>query len=153
MIYAILFFGIILLDQITKAVVEANKVHVTVIEDIFSISITRNEGAAFSMLHNQDWAQTFFIIITVLILIGFCIYLIFTKKQSKFFMVSSIMVMGGAVGNFIDRVALKSVRDFIDVHFFANFNVADVFICVGAFLLALYFLFIDEDAIFAKRKQ
>ena len=63
------------------------------------------------------------------------------------------MIMGGAVGNFIDRLALKSVRDFIYPHFFANFNVADAFICVGAFLLVLYYLFFDEDAIFKRKSK
>ncbi len=157
MIYAILFFGIVLLDQLSKAYVEAlfqslNLTSKPIIEDVLLITIERNEGASFGMLGDQPWAQTFFLVITVIVLIGFYLYLVFTKNKSKFFICSAVMIMGGAVGNFIDRLAFKAVRDFIDVRFFIC-NVADIFICVGAFMLAFYFIFLDEDAIFKKKKK
>lgn len=154
MIYAIIFFVMVFLDQITKAVVDANNTQVELIQGVFSISNTRNEGAAFSFLHNVSWAQTFFIIITAIVLIALSCYLIFTKKQSKFYKFSIITVMAGAVGNLIDRIALKSVRDFIFPHFFANFNVADIFVCVGAFLICINIIFLDkEEGVFRKKKN
>ncbi|MBQ2717441.1 MAG: signal peptidase II [Clostridia bacterium] len=145
MLYIIMFFGIVLVDQITKTIIDANNVHIEVIEGVFSISNVRNEGAAFSLFAGKDWAQTFFIVMTVVILIALCVYLVFSKKESKMFKSSMVMIMAGAVGNLIDRIALRSVRDFIYPHFFANFNVADIFVCVGALLLAIYIIFFDRE--------
>lgn len=152
MLYFILFFAIVLLDQISKTVVDALDIHVELIDNIFSVSNVRNPGMAFSWLSDVSWAQTFFIVATTIVVVALLFYFMLSKKQSKLFRTSLIMIMAGAVGNFIDRLALKEVRDFIYVHFFANFNVADIFVCVGAFLLALYIIFFDEDAIFSKKK-
>ncbi len=153
MLYVLLFFGIVLLDQLTKAVIDANNVHIEIIKDVFSISNVRNEGAAFSILYDVSWAQTFFLIMTVIIVLALCLFLIFTNRKSKFMKISIVMIMGGAIGNFIDRVAFKSVRDFIYPHFYANFNVADIFICVGAFLLAVYLIFFDRQVASGNKEQ
>lgn len=153
MLYIIIFFAIVLFDQITKTVVDANNIQIELIDGVFSIYNVRNSGAAFSMFSGEEWAQVFFIITTSIVLIATALYLIFTKNESKFLKTTIVMIMGGAVGNFIDRIALRSVRDFICPHFFANFNVADVFVCVGAFLLAVYILFFGEDAVFGKKKK
>lgn len=151
MLYAIVFVLIVLVDQISKAYVDANNIKQVVIDDIFSIWNARNSGAAFSMFSNEDWAQTFFILLTVVAISFGLAYLILNKKNSKWLNLSIAFILGGAVGNFIDRLAMGEVRDFLFVHFFANCNVADVFISVGGVMLVLYFLFFDDDAIFKKK--
>lgn len=153
MIYAIIFFASILLDQITKAIVDMNDYNITVIKGIFSIDNIRNDGAAFSMFGDKPWAQTFFIVLTVVALLGLAVYMIFKKDDSRWLNVSLALIASGAIGNFIDRLALKEVRDFLFVHFFANFNVADIAITVGGIMLVFYFLFLDKDAIFKKKEN
>lgn len=153
MLYSILLFAIIIADQLSKLVVDAFDIHKVIIPDFFSIDNTRNTGAAFSFLADTSWGQMFFIVLSIIILIGLCLYFIFTKSDSKFQKISIVMIMGGAIGNLIDRIAFRYVRDFIHPHFFANFNVADIFVCVGAIMLFIFYLFIDEEAIFGKRKD
>ncbi|MBR7135759.1 MAG: signal peptidase II [Clostridia bacterium] len=153
MIYAIIFFASILLDQITKAIVDMNDYNITVIKGIFSIDNIRNDGAAFSMFGDKPWAQTFFIVLTVVALLGLAVYVIFKKDNSRWLNVSLALIASGAIGNFIDRLAFKEVRDFLFVHFFANFNVADIAITVGGIMLVFYFLFLDKDAIFKKKEN
>lgn len=149
--YIILFILTLALDQITKIIVDANKMHVCLIEGVLNISISYNEGASFSFLHGVPWAQTFFIVLTVVILIAGLAFLIILKPKSKWLNASIALMFSGTIGNFIDRLAFKCVRDFIDVPFFANFNIADSCLCVGAFMVIVYVLFLDKDAIFKKK--
>lgn len=153
MLYAIVFFAVVIVDQLTKALIEMNNVHVTVIKDVFSIDITRNPGAAFSMLGDKPWGQTFFIVLTVIALIAVVVFFILEKKNSKWLNLSITFLASGAVGNFIDRLAFKEVRDFIYVQVFANFNVADIAVTVGGIMFVVYFLFIDKEAIFKGNKN
>lgn len=149
--YIILFILTLALDQITKIIVDANKMHVCLIEGVLNISISYNEGASFSFLHGVPWAQTFFIVLTVVILIAGLAFLMILKPKSKWLNASIALMFSGTIGNFIDRLSFKCVRDFIDVPFFANFNVADSCLCVGAFMVIVYVLFLDKDAIFKKK--
>lgn len=149
--YIILFFATLLLDQVTKIVVEQTNASITIIEGVLNIKLTYNTGASFSFLANASWAQTFFIVLTSLVLIGGFIALIFFKPEGKWLLSSIALLFSGTIGNFIDRIAFQKVRDFIDVPFFANFNVADSCLCVGAFMLIVYILFLDKEAVF-KRK-
>ena len=105
------------------------------------------------MFGDKPWAQTFFIVLTVVALLGLAVYMIFKKDNSRWLNVSLALIASGAIGNFIDRLALKEVRDFLFVHFFANFNVADIAITVGGIMLVFYFLFLDKDAIFKKKEN
>lgn len=152
MIYAIIFFVILFADQLSKLFVDALDVHAEIIPKFLAIDNTRNPGAAFSFLADKPWSQALFIAATVGVLIALGVYLVFTKSESRFQRLSLTFVAAGAVGNLIDRLALSGVRDFIHPYFFANFNVADVFVVIGAIMLAIYFLFVEEDAIFAKKR-
>ncbi len=151
MLYAIVFVFIVLVDQISKAYVDANNIKQVIVDDIFSIWNARNSGAAFSMFSSEAWAQTFFIVLTVIAITFGTLYLILNKKKSKWLNLSIAFILGGAVGNFIDRLVFAEVRDFLFVHFFANCNVADIFISVGGVMLVIYFLFFDEDALFSRK--
>ena len=151
-VYSLIFLSVVGLDQLTKALVDGGA-DITIIKGVLYISSTHNTGAAFSMLGNASWAQTFFLVLTVIAVSAATAYLFFNKKKSKWLDISIILILAGAIGNFIDRVALKYVRDFIYVTFFANFNVADTAITVGAIMLVVYLFFLDPEAIFKPRKK
>ena len=154
--YIILFFSTLLIDQITKIICDAHQVNITVIEGIFKIDIAYNKGASFSFLSNVEWAQTFFIVLTVIVLAVGVAFLIVKKPKHTWLNCSLALMFSGTIGNFIDRLAFRYVRDFINAEFFANFNVADICLCIGAFMLIFYVLFLDSDPVFklpSKKKQ
>ncbi len=150
--YIILFFATLAVDQITKIIFDAADTHVTLIEGVLNINITYNRGASFSFLADKPWAQTFFICLTFVVLAGGCVYLVLRKKRTRWLDCSLALLFSGTVGNLIDRIAFRGVRDFIDVPFFANFNIADSCLCVGVAMLLIYLLFMDDEALFAKKK-
>ncbi len=150
--YLILFFLTLVVDQISKIIVDYNKTSITLIEGVLRISISYNQGASFSFLSGKDWAQVFFIALTSVVLIAGFIFLVVKKPEGKWLLSAISLMFSGTIGNFIDRLAFGHVRDFIDVPFFANFNVADSCLCIGAFMLILYVLFFDEEALFKPKK-
>ncbi len=111
---------------------------IEVITNLFNLVYVENRGAAFGIFQNQGW---FFIIITILI-IFFMIYILTTKKiSSKLFLASSTLILGGAIGNMIDRIFRGFVIDYISLSFFPPvFNLADFCITFGAVLLIIYLL-------------
>lgn len=112
---------------------------INVIGDFFLITSHRNKGAAFGILQDQ---RTFFIIITTVILIGLVWYMQAMRKNGNRILLAGLaLVMGGAIGNFIDRVRFGEVVDFFQFNFgsytFPIFNVADSGIVVGVGLILL----------------
>ena len=150
-IYIIAAILIIALDQATKILTttffELGEVK-NIIPGILSFTYVRNEGAAFGILQG---ARIFFIIITILVLLGAIYYIVKMKPQSLLEKWALCFIAGGAIGNFIDRAAFGFVRDFIMTEFidFPVFNVADCFVCIGA---ALYILYAFGD-IFVKKDE
>ena len=111
------------------------------VTSFFNLVLVYNEGAAFSFLSNASgWQKPFFIGITVVAMAAI-IWMMIRHKQDKLFCWGLTLVMGGALGNLIDRIRLGHVIDFLDFHFngwhFWAFNVADSAITVGACLLIL----------------
>ncbi|KNF08727.1 lipoprotein signal peptidase LspA [Gottschalkia purinilytica] len=144
----ILAFIIVILDQLTKyyAVSHlAGKEPFIIIKDFFQFSYVENRGAAFGILQEQ---RLFFIMLTLIVILGIIVYTKINKKLSKASKTSLGMILGGAVGNFIDRLRLGYVIDFIDFKFgkvydFPVFNIADIFIVIGTFLL-MYLIITDK---------
>ena len=136
MIYILAAILIVALDQLTKFLIY-DKVDITVISGVLSFHSSFNRGAAWGIL---EGARVFFIIITVAVVVGIIFYLKSGKVQSRLEKWALATMAGGALGNFIDRVWLGGVRDFIKVDFidFPIFNVADCFVCIGAGLYILY---------------
>ncbi|MBE5764846.1 MAG: signal peptidase II [Clostridiales bacterium] len=151
--YIILFFATLFVDQISKIICDAYKVNIPVLEGILKIDIAYNKGASFSFLSNVEWAQTFFILLTVVVLAFGVGFIIIKKPKSKWLNSALALMFSGTIGNFIDRLAFRYVRDFINVPFFANFNVADICLCIGAFMLIFYVLFMGEDPVFNFKKN
>lgn len=151
---------IIVLDQLTKIyfknVIPKNG-DIDVIKNFFYFTYTVNTGAAWSFLAGVSWAQTFFKILTAIALVFFVLfYLYATKKGYKWLRFSLILVIGGTIGNFIDRLLVNGVTDFIGFqfgsYFFPIFNLADSFLCVGVVMMIIHFAFLDENAIFKRNE-
>ncbi|PAB58856.1 signal peptidase II [Anaeromicrobium sediminis] len=141
----IIIVGIILIDQFTKYLTQAN-MHVNetipIINNIFHLTYVQNPGAAFGILRNQKW---FFVVVTIVVLGGVFIYSIKNKNMHKLMSVSLSLIVAGAIGNFIDRVRLDYVIDYFDFRIWPVFNIADISIVVGAILLSYYLIKYDED--------
>lgn len=139
--YYLLALLIILLDQWTKWLVVKNMEiteSIKIIEDVLYITSHRNRGAAFGILQGQMWL---FYIITAIVVVMIIYYLQRYGKYDKFLGIVLVLGLGGAVGNFIDRVYRGAVVDFINVYIinydFPIFNVADscLVIAVTLFLI------------------
>jgi signal peptidase II len=118
---------IIILDQITKLFTK--NLHLKIF-DFLQINYLENTGAVFGILQNH----TFLFIILSLIAL-----LTILKFYEKKYWLPYSLITAGIVGNFIDRVSLGYVRDFIDFIIWPVFNIADASICIGVFVL-LYFI-------------
>ena len=140
----LILIGVILggigIDQITKIIVSSNMElyeSISVIPKTFNITYIQNRGAAFGMLSNHRWV---FMAVSILAIIGMCVYLFRFSKEGMFFKVGLALIISGGIGNMIDRIFLGYVVDMIEATFietlfgwsFAIFNVADSFVCVGA---------------------
>lgn len=148
--YYILALFVILLDQVTKwLIVQRLQLgeSIKVIEDFFYITSHRNRGAAWGILQGQMW---FFYVITVVVIIGLIYYMQTAVKGKKLFGISLGLMLGGAIGNFIDRVYRKEVVDFVQTFIFGYdfpvFNIADSALVIGVALLMLQMLREEREA-------
>ena len=142
-----LFVFVLLLDQVSKMVVHINmQLHesISIIPGFFQLTYLHNTGAAWSMFEGK---RSFFLVISV---VAFIAMLYFYKNSAKSDFLTRnglILMMAGTVGNFIDRISLHYVRDFLNFCIFGYdfpvFNIADVALCVGVFLIVVS-VFMDE---------
>ncbi|WP_335870542.1 signal peptidase II [Bacillus sp. 2205SS5-2] len=147
MVYYVIALFVVLLDQWTKWLI-VQKVNlgenIEIIQDFFYITSHRNKGAAWGMLQGQMW---FFYIITIIVIGGIVYYMQKEAKGKMLYSVSLAFILGGAIGNFIDRVFRKEVVDFINTFIFSYdfpiFNIADAALTVGVALLIIV-LFKEE---------
>ena len=131
---------ILLMDILTKQIVIKSMIphqSITIIPNFFQITYAKNTGVAFSILEGKQ----IFIIIMTLIVLGIIIKYIKELATTKYDIISYALVIGGALGNLLDRVIYGYVIDFLDFQIFNYnfpiFNVADIGIVVGIFLLLL----------------
>ena len=132
-------------DQLTKICAAANLKDIStlpIIENIFHFTYVENRGAAFGMLADHRWV---FMILSVVGIAAIFVYLTVTKPKSWWMRLAQCFIVGGGVGNMIDRIARGYVIDFIDCRFidFYVFNVADSFVCVGCAMFIIAVI-IDE---------
>jgi signal peptidase II len=142
--YLALSVAVVALDQLTKFLIER---HLAVFESVTVLpvlEITRlhNTGAAFSFLADEaGWQRWLFTTLAIIVSIVLALWLRRIDSQARVLATAVALILGGAIGNVIDRVRLGHVIDFIyahwDRHYFPAFNVADSAICVGAGLLLL----------------
>lgn len=131
----ICFVLVVLLDQSVKYAVSAHMQlgqSLPLVEGLVYFTYVLNKGAAFSILQGQRW---FFLIITVGVIAVLLWYVRGVPKHDKLLRTALALFCGGALGNFIDRLRVGAVTDFIDFRFFPIFNVADSCIVIGVILL------------------
>ena len=141
---------IIILDQLVKIYVDKTMYlyqSIEVLENFFHITYIRNKGAAFGILSgaNESLRVPFFLTVSAIAIVVI-IYTIYTyREESQLFPFSMALILGGAIGNMIDRIRLGEVIDFVDVHWYTHhwpaFNVADSAITIGVTLLIINILF------------
>ena len=131
------------LDQLTKQLVVHfldKNVPFDVIPGVFRFSYVENRGAAFGMLDEHRWV---FMIISTVAIAAMLVYLWKFAPKNVFMRIGLSLVIGGGIGNMIDRVVFGYVVDFLDFCAFPTlwkwvFNVADACVCVGAGMVMLY---------------
>lgn len=141
---AAIALGAVVLDQITKAFVSSHYAvgDARALFPGLRLYYTKNDGAAFSILSGHRWLFLWFSMLAM----GLIVYLLIRySRRHPLLTVSLAMVLGGGLGNLIDRVLYGSVVDFLDFTFmrFAVFNVADIFVTCGAVALGVYLLFVE----------
>ncbi len=137
----IIFLGL-LLDRLSKVWALSSlkgKEGVTLIKGFFKLEYLENRGAAFGILQNKLMLLT---LVTLVIISGMIYYIMKYKPKSKLVRISFAMIISGALGNLYDRVFYKYVVDFIllhykDVYYFPTFNIADMLVVIGTFILAI----------------
>ena len=144
---------VLVLDQLTKQLItrtmEIGESH-RVIRNVLYITYHRNAGAAFGIFQGQ---MLFFYVITAIVVIAIVLWLFkLNLKKESVLAFSLVLILGGALGNFVDRVMYQAVIDFIHTVWWGNsfpiFNVADMALVCGAFLMAFDVLILER-----KRKK
>ncbi len=141
---------IVLLDQVSKYYVFdflANKPNnMMEITSFFNLVTVRNYGISFGMFNNLSYGKWILTILAGSITIGLLYWLKITKTY--YFSVALSLIIGGAIGNIIDRAYLGSVADFLDFHIFEYhwpaFNFADSYIFIGTMLVCLEQFFLSR---------
>ncbi len=135
---------IVVLDRLTKFWVQKTLVlHVMLpVTSFFNLTLAHNTGAAFSFLNSASgWQVIFFGCVALFVSVAILIWLSRLHASQKWLGIALALVLGGALGNLIDRLLQGYVTDFLDFHWshwhFAAFNIADSAICVGAFMLVM----------------
>ena len=144
--WLVLSLLVLVIDQVSKAHFEGSLEmfqQIVVIPDYFSWTLAYNTGAAFSFLADGGgWQRWLFAVIAVVVSAVLVVWLKRLGRDDTWLAIALALVLGGALGNLYDRIALGHVIDFILVHwqnrhYFPAFNFADSAICVGAIMLAL----------------
>lgn len=144
--WLVLSLLVLVIDQVSKAHFEGSLEmfqQIVVIPDYFSWTLAYNTGAAFSFLADGGgWQRWLFAVIAVVVSAVLVVWLKRLGRDDTWLAIALALVLGGALGNLYDRIALGHVIDFILVHwqnryYFPAFNFADSAITVGAIMLAL----------------
>ena len=136
--------AVVILDQLTKwlcATYLKAVGSVDVIPHVLRFTYVENTGAAFGSFSDQRWV---FMVLSTVAIVAVTFYLLFFSERSKWLRCALALLIGGGIGNMIDRVVLGFVIDFIDFYLFPFwvwvFNVADVAVCVGVGMFLLFYV-------------
>ena len=150
-IFYLVAIAVVAIDQWTKWLVVKNMEigeRIVLMDPTFALLSHRNRGAAWGMLEGQMWLFT---IVTIVVVIGILYYFHKEAKGKPIFQAGLMMLLGGAIGNFIDRLWRGEVVDFVDVlipiinYDFPIFNVADAALTIGVVIIII-FVFKEERA-------
>lgn len=150
MSYILIIIGITVLDKASKIIAASNLANIStipIIKNVFHLTYAENTGMAFSMLSGNPLLLGSISILFIGVL-SYYFYKEYKKdKTNKLLFTSLSFIIGGALGNLVDRLFLGYVVDMFDFRLinFAIFNVADIFICIGGFLLILSVLLEPDE--------
>ena len=142
--------AVLLLDQLSKWLVFQHlQYRILKVLPVLNFRLALNRGAAFSFLGTAGgWQVVFFSVIALVVSVVILVWLSRLAATERLQALALSLVLGGAIGNVLDRVRLGYVIDFIDFHIgswhYATFNIADIGICVGAFLLVVNVWFLKK---------
>ena len=140
----ILVVFIVILDQLSKSYIQANMrlgESIPLIHYVFHITYILNPGAAFGLFADQ----TFFVIgLAVTMILAFIYFYPAIKRESAWMKLGIGLLVGGAIGNLVDRIQIGKVVDFFDFRIWPIFNVADIGIVCGAFIIIVA-AFFEKD--------
>lgn len=134
--------GLIGIDILTKILFEGKSI--VLIKNFLTLESTHNYGAGLGILSGKT---VLLIVLTIVFLLIFVLYDIFAKNKNKLYVIAFSFILGGAIGNLIDRIFLGYVRDFIHINLNIMpyyFNFADGFLTVGVILFIIEILFKRE---------
>ncbi|WP_293971618.1 signal peptidase II [uncultured Ruminococcus sp.] len=136
---------LVIIDQIIKYFVSAYLQpvgSVSVIDNIFSLTYVENKGVAFGMFSDMRWI---FVALTSILLVIIIFYMLKKRPKGKFFYVCAALIIGGGIGNLIDRIFYGYVIDYLSLSFFPPVcNFADYCITAGTIMLVIYLLFFSD---------
>lgn len=143
----------IAIDRVTKILATqylAPNGSYNVLPGVLEFRYLENDGMAFSMLEGK---QIFLIIVTSIFLLVLAYFLFLKRPSNKWLYIAEILILSGGIGNLIDRVLRGYVVDFINPTFmrFANFNVADIYVSVGAIILIITLIVMEIQESKAKK--
>lgn len=148
---------LILVDLLTKIFEERYGWNFIVIPHFIEVeSGSRNPGCAFSFLANASWGQPFLIVMTFILLVALIAVFIFLPERFTLLKVALCLIVAGAIGNLIDRIAYREVRDFVGVNMFGKMvscNFADFWIVFGTVVAVVDMLFLNEWSVFPLTKK
>lgn len=144
-IYIAIVALVVIIDQVIKYFVSINLKPIGSVEaipHILDLVYVENRGVAFGMFSDLRWL---FVVLTSVVIAIFLFLLIKNSKKSKLFCVSSALIIGGGIGNLIDRLFLGYVVDYLQLSFFSPVcNFADYCITFGTVMLVIYLLFYSD---------
>ena len=136
---------LVIIDQIIKYFVSAYLQpvgSVSVIDNLFSLTYVENKGVAFGMFSDMRWI---FVALTSILLVIIIFYMFKKRPKGKFFYVCAALIIGGGIGNLIDRIFYGYVIDYLSLSFFPPVcNFADYCITAGTIMLVIYLLFFSD---------
>lgn len=116
---------------------------IPIIDNVFHITYVQNRGAAFSILEDKTYIL---MTVTVIVMLGLIFLLVKIPRDKKLIGFTLSIILGGALGNLIDRLRFGYVVDFLDFRVWPVFNIADCAIVIG-FIILSYLLIFDKDLI------
>jgi signal peptidase II len=146
--------GVLLLDQLTKWYIRHSfslYESMTLIDSVFYITHVRNAGGAFGFLNQADraWRLPFFLVVSCIAVGVLLAFVRRVQPGQRWLLLALGAILGGALGNLVDRMASGEVTDFLDFHwhgyYWPAFNLADSCITVGMVILLLHSLFGRDD--------
>ncbi|MGN0490601.1 signal peptidase II [Ruminococcus sp.] len=136
---------LVIIDQIIKYFVSAYLQpvgSVSVIDNLFSLTYVENKGVAFGMFSDMRWV---FVALTSVLLAIIIFYMFKKRPKGKFFYICAALIIGGGIGNLIDRIFYGYVIDYLSLSFFPPVcNFADYCITAGTIMLVIYLLFFSD---------